>query len=371
MNEEQLYESMNGIDEQTLETSEKAKSSNRWKKFTALAACLCLVVTAVIWAVSPRDGKFYYNDAVDIRGEELPCYTEDYLGRFYTKKPLTEEEINALLPEQRTDWMNFTDSWAEFNEKGEILSASLRNYDPEGAYSVSTNFFSRIPEDNLRATDGKAKCSRYQGVEFYIYQWKWKYSSKDTTWLTALTHIRGVWIELEISAPDKNLHEAKARFKELLKCFVDYGRNKPNLEQLSLGYVPEFIDEKLTYEQAMQERDFGKYIPETVPEEFSLERCDRKKNSRRDVLDITWTKVSQASYAYISWTVSYYDPEDSYPSLINADKINPGEDIFQKWDNSKETWAYVRFGDVVIHIVAEEKYHQMFIEELIKIRDRL
>ncbi len=369
MNEEQLYESMNGIDEETLETSETAKPSNRWKKIAVLAACFCLVVTAVIWTMLRGDGDFYYNDAVvESSGVDMMLPGE-YFDKIYTKKPLTETEMNALLPNKRTEWMEFTDSWAtfNFNEKGEILEANLHNYDPEVANSVYVTF-SHWMQDNLRATDGKAEPSRYRGVEFYIYQRKSEYRHQEVMILTAVTHIRGVWIELEVNVPDENLDEAKVHFEEMLKCFAHYGWNKPNLKKLSFGYVPEYIDEKLTYEQATQDRDFGKYIPKTIPEGFVLQRCDREKNSRQNVLNIDWKN----NFTQIDWSVSYYDPEHSYSdNIIDADKLRPDALAFQKDKYSNDYWIYVRFDDVVVYVNADGAYKHILARELIKIRDSL
>ena len=366
MNEEQLYESVNGIDEETLEKSEKAKPSNRWKMIVVLAACFCLVITAVIWTVSWGDGNFYFNDAVEITSG-LHILDLDAGIRDYVKEPLTEKEINALLPNKRSDWMQFSDTSAVFDEKGRIQSASLRNGDPESANAVYVSFFRRMTGDGLYAADGKAEPSRYRGVEYYVYQWKSKNGSQDITMLTAVTHIRGVWLRLQAYVPDESLDEAKVHFEQMLKCFGHYGWTKPNIEKLSLGYVPEYIDEELTYEQATQERDFGKYIPETIPEGFSFYSCERKKNSKQNVLNIHWRKDNEST----RWEVKYYDPEYGYSYLENADTLELGDVILRSGKYGSWSSAWVRFDDVVIYVYTEGHNNHLLVEELIKIRDRL
>lgn len=174
MNRKDLYNSFNEVDDDILERSEavaKRKSSSNWRKWGALAACLCLVFAIVIpimfhqppeppsEVVSPGDGppSFIVN-GVTFCVSPYPDVYETLPAGFDLTGEATIGGMNACPYYTNPDIPEWVYVYHEVTTDGTVdESGTLNRTDPHGAY---------VRYVDIRLRGKRLIC--YQG-EYYIF----------------------------------------------------------------------------------------------------------------------------------------------------------------------------------------------------------
>lgn len=334
---ELLFEQMQGIDDAVLERSETAPAKGRslWIYTLASAACFCLIAAAIVAAphTTPLEPSPAVSDppAQTTPAEQTPLPTPEpapdwtihynlvepdtavdaarrYIPGYFTEQ-LTESDLNHLVAEQHSEWMDFSGT-AGFDGKGNLLDVFLIAVSSSGMstqITISCNASPLrcylLPEDPI--------VSRCGDVEYKVYQC----CRSEYILLEAEAQINGHGYQFSMNASEKNLSAAKEDFRAVLTCFAG---SDPDLFSITADSIPEWFDQKLTLAQAQEDGTFGAYMLSSVPTGFTAESICRYKDQNSDYLSGLWCK----GYDDLRWKVSYYSEADAAHLTSVADTQN-------------------------------------------------
>lgn len=298
MNKEQLFAAMDGIDETLIQRSEdaKPKKSALWK-WCALAACFGIVLFAGIFffgrteepdSTQPEEVVYFdrrwepvWNDLGELEEGPIPYYGGPE-GSYWEE--LTPEQMRAVLPEKRDAWETEDGGGARFLATGEAYIVSMHLTTQAGDIYVG---FGERAGDRAPASELKdAVKSQCGDVEYTIY----RYIKKGITKLEAQTRINDVPILFSMY-PD-NMETEMAAFEAVLECFSWYGEGCPALDRIRPSRIPEYRHEKMSYEDALEDPDFGSWILKDLPKDFSPVDIYRDIDYYRDELSCSFRDES-------------------------------------------------------------------------------
>lgn len=338
MNKETLFASMDGIDDELLERSEKAvkRSGRIWKTAAAVAACLCVLVAA--WAVFP--GLLAPNVPVpdETGGQEtLPPpangnWTVNYIQRdpgdvqtqisgegTWYQEYLTPEELESVLPENRPAWLL---GWgnALFNEDLTPGKVILHLETPVQNASVQVVVSRKALQECVIYPGELSVCN---GVEYFVCQ----YADKNgRVTLRAMGWVKAYWIQFTMTLWSQDLEEGKAAFKDVLESFTYYGESL-DWTGITYEYPEDTVQKEIDWEQAKQDAVFGAIIPKEAPEGATFTGGNRYKDANSDKISLTW-KTDRRT---LRWEVTRYDPR------IHKDALASTEDF---WRYERETCIF-------------------------------
>lgn len=236
----------------------------------------------------------YYNEATDYLDS-----ARVYIPGYFTKE-LSEEDISAIEPDMRLDWMQYSGQ-AGFDGDGKLVDVCLM---------VTTT----IPEEDIAITiseDGFGRCyvldedavvSLCNEVEYTVSQW----DIGEKMVLAADAVINNYSYAFTMTTPHKDIDHAKEDFTRVLECFAHYADGKPNLSAITAEVIPEWFDKQLKFQEALEDEDYGAYMLPAIPVGFTTESIRRYKDSNADYLSGLWTK----GYDELSWTVYAFSESD-------------------------------------------------------------
>jgi len=351
MTREDLFESMNFIEDEFLEKSEQ-KAFN-WKRFAFAAACICLITAAVIVVPKfmgegeippivnidnqpPISNDYQPNTPIvpdnpvepDIPIEpgvpvtpnipdepEIPQYKFDAVyndvdsvvsaSRInipgYFIEELNEQELKALELIVKEDWINLS-GYAGFDQDGNLLEIRMSTPTRVSGVEIAVGISEVWPVyDYIYSTE--AQVSTIENVKVSMYRW---FHSEDLIHLDASAVIDGANVNFHVEATSENEAEVKKDLETLVYLFA-YWFNSESLDEIKAEYIPEYRNEKRTLSEAYNDVDFGAFMPKGLPDGFVEESVTRYKNFQLNYLSGLWTK----GYSQISWQVSYLSEEDS------------------------------------------------------------
>lgn len=324
MNRKDLYIGFNNVDDDILERSESVTWKNKkpvWQRLVPIAACFCLVI-AIVLAISgllpgsvpavpnvsdptvqtePRlsegtdqsEGPWNPWEAHFNKAETILDAARVYIPGYFTEE-LNVAEITVIEPGMRHEWMQYS-GYAGFDGNGNLININL---------AVTTT----IPENNISVIisqngaacdyvlDDEPVISVCGDVAYKVYQW---HSADDAVTLVADAAINGYTFAFKLKTFTQNLEQAKEDFTRVLECFAYYADGKPDLSAVTAESIPEWFDDELTHEGALEDQDYGAYMLQILPEGFTAESIRRYKNQTSDYLSGLWT----SGYDEIRWKV--------------------------------------------------------------------
>ncbi len=352
MTKEQLFESLNLIDNDILERSEKThaahKAGRNILKFCAVAACFGLIITSAFaidrivndTSTSPIPTK---NNPLapaqnNIRIPTIPyntaatqpfdvCYTyyadvssiisADRLSiPGYFTEELNETELIEVLPDGFVNTEDYS-GYASFDHTGTLIA-------------VHINVKTRLPKSDILvtiSTSDSTDCYVLNGspiksfcgtVEFYRYIYR---TDTDITFF-ADTHRDGVYYHFEMhTTPDNfDFDAAHQEFTSVLTRFTNNGKDVkvPDFSLITPDVIPEYRNDILTLSEAISDPDFGAYMLANVPAGYQNESIRRYTDQNQNYLSGLWTH----GYDSLSWRVYYLGGNDSARITNAADTIN-------------------------------------------------
>lgn len=340
MSEEKLLDAFGQIEEEFIEEAEPKKKKtgiekkeySKWITWIASAACVVLIVgigAPLAWNIfigSATKGvekaeneagtpeAIQEDDLSGITGEHEALAGEatdgseklwmahfnevtdvldsarKYIPGYFTEE-LSVEEIAAIEPEKRQEWMRYS-GCAGFDGEGNLIDVSLM---------VTTT----IPENPITvyiSENGTGRCyvlprdavvSVCKDVEYKVSQW----DNEESTVLVADTEMNGYSYSFTLTSSHRDLNQAKEDFTRTLECFAYYADGKPDLSAITTDVIPEWFDKDLTYREALEDSDYGAYMIPAIPEGFTTESIRRYKDQDFDYLSGLWTK----GYDELNW----------------------------------------------------------------------
>lgn len=318
MRKEDLFAAIGGADEELLQRSQQAKKRSSLWKWGALAACLCLAAGVIFYFIRPEtpSGQQLEHDPIastqqtettDLPDEELQ-WMLNFIQResgvssqiagypVFCQRDLTTQEVERLLPDARPTWMMGT-GYASFGQEQEL---SYIHIDLEVPLDDETLNLTISKEYRMDCVVHDSELSVCNGVEFAVYEHP---ESNDYVALEAVAQIDGYWFYFSIRVWPEDVEQFKPDFKDMLESFTAYAHGeKLGWEDITAeGVIPD-QDRKLTWEEAVQDPDFGSYARLTAPEGAQT-GATRYIGFRADYLELYWKQEESE----LTWKVSYYD----------------------------------------------------------------
>lgn len=326
MNKEQLFESMQGIDDAILTRSERPvqkKPHPAWVRWVAAAACLCLVLVgaaAIPGALrQPERIAPGSETAPDGQGSDVsePVYDvpsaapEIYYNQVNTAstqdaaalfgEALTEEELKLAAPAVTLDWMDISGT-AQYYGWGELacVALSIKNAAWDGTISVTLRDAAAPVYSDVILEPQTTTPTQLGEFEFTAYQ----YTDSNGALIWAEFERGDVAYTVSANVDLADMEQAKSDLSDVLACYAET-ETIPNLDGFQQKGDYEWLNETLSLADARDDQSFGAYLPTTPPGGFSDEVIRRYQGPDNDYLSGLWRK----GYDSLSWTVSYLDDQ--------------------------------------------------------------
>lgn len=343
MSKDRVVDSLGRIDDdmiQGVEALRQKKKRPAWVKWGAMAACFCLLIVAVtvVPGLFPESTPNLPDNNDNPLHSEGNNHTEGpwsawkspvtynsvsamsdsakiYIPGYFTEE-LSKEDIAAIEPGMQYDFMNY-EGFAEFSGEGELVDVvlTITTTLPENPVSVaiSQNGFSR---DYIVDGEAAVSISNWNhDVVFTAYQWE---NNDGEITLAAEAVINEYYFSFEMTSSQKNIEKAKEAFAQVIECFACYSDDTPNLSVIVPDRIPEWIDETLTYEDALNDPDYGAYLLRAIPSGYNAESIRRYKDQNSDYLSGLWT----SGYDELQWRVYKLSKDDENRLTSVTEKKN-------------------------------------------------
>ncbi len=389
MTREQLFDSLQYLDDELIAVSEEPKGQARvWRRWGSLAACLILLAGAVTFAVrDPRGGTC----TMPASGEqEAAAQTERPIqpggvpgpateaeapapaslawidvdsaaaekgdwalkqGVFMVGEKLTAAQCAECMPEILLEWMANAEGFATYllgDGSGGLVNVELRVTNPEWGGTTTIRIRDRdawqVPVCGVGLQEN-ARAATLNGLEYRAYRYAYFYGEGDPK-----ENPPAPWVELSVEFEKENLEytmvssvpaaEAERAAADLRDLLLAYAGTHavPDLNSYRCGaYVHR--DERLSFSDARRDPDYGAYLPQAEPEEMEESEMRRYQlgavgeTLTDDWLLAQWYKMDERRS--LIWRVSPAT-EDAMQRLTTPDE---GE----KYDFSRypaENWYY-------------------------------
>ncbi|MBR6812887.1 MAG: hypothetical protein IKM51_05890, partial [Oscillospiraceae bacterium] len=152
-------------------------------------------------------------------------------------------------------------------------------------------------------------------TEFKLYEWE---NGLDNVTLTADAVINDLSFAFTMQAKAANAEAAKEQFVSTLQLFSNYEGSKPDLSLIKARSIPQWFDKEISYDEALEDADFGKYMLPVLPEGFAEESLCVYKDQNNDYLSGLWVR----GYDELRWKVYTFGEEDELRVTDSAQKEN-------------------------------------------------
>ena len=344
MSKDRVVDSLGRIDDdmiQGVETLRQKKKRPAWTRWSAMAACFCLLVVAMVavpnlfpgTTPTPPDNNDFPiqtnpNQSEGSEHTEGPWNpwqvnfntvtgmldaARRYIPGYFTEE-LSADEIEALEPGMRIEYMQYS-GFAGFDGDGNLIDVYLNV-----TTSIPGNDVSILISENGIARDYvmdmvEPVISMCEKVEYKVYQWD---NGNGQVTLAADTKINGYSYAFTLQTSTQDVKQAKEDFTRVLECFAYYADGKPDLSAVVADEIPEWIDKSLSHQEALDEHDFGAFMLREVPNGFVAESIRRYKDQTADYLSGLWT----SGYDELHWRVYTISESDENRLTSVAEKEN-------------------------------------------------
>ncbi len=356
MTKEQLFESLNSIDDDIILRSEKTSAKEHrtghiFIKALALAACFAVFIgicistyfignmlradnnptmpsgftpTICLPSDTPKVGippattdnttpiwNTHYAKVTSISAS----LKADMAG--YFTEELSIDELNSVLPDMIATSTDNYSGYAGFDHTGRLLNVYLNVKTGLSDSDVNVQISNTGFQDYFcYELDGSKVRSLCGSAEFYLYI----YESTDSVSLYGEAERDGVYYHFVMHTTPDSLDRAKHEFSVVLNEFSNSGTGLkvPDLSLITPNEIPEYRNDTLSLKDAATDPDFGEYLLTDVPNGWQTESVRRYIDQNNNYLSGLWTH----GYNYLSWRVSYLSNADSSRITDAADTIN-------------------------------------------------
>jgi len=356
MKKEEFAEILSDIDENYIHEAGTMKRSEKpgWRKWSAMAACLCLIVASTF--VIPRitapsgtgvpvpnpDGTIQREDEPDVypnhpilrpgdegyidpgvepdenprapwtihfnKADAILSAQRPYIKGVFTE-PLNDMQLDALIPGGDLTCSGY----ARFDNYGNLLDVVMQAATtlPESPVTISLADYS-FGFDYVLPEEVASVCN---GVEYIVCQ----YEAGDTVTLFARTMISGVYFQFAMDVSRSDLEQAKEDFQHVLECFAYYEEGGPDLSVIVPKEIPELMEQMFnTLSEARAEPDFGRYMPCELPAGFGDATIYRFRFQDSNFLSALWSRGLDDLF----WVVEPYTQEAAHRITSVNEKEN-------------------------------------------------
>lgn len=326
MHKEQLFAAMDGIDETLIQRSEEAKpmKSALWKWCT-LAACFCIVLFAGIFffgrteepdSTQPEKVEYYDRQWVAVYNEKMESpFTSCHASPpGYYREDLSEDQWEEILPGKRGSWQ-VKSANAGFLVNGEADRVSLILVtNMEGVSDVHLSIGNvGYPFYMGGKTFEKSKCG---DQEFMLVRDELPSTAAWKIKLEGYTRIEDVGLHFSMNCNDEE--HGKAVFQAVMECFTWYD-GEPEMDAVEPSRIPEYRHEKMSYEDALEDPDFGKWFLADVPDGLECSEILRRRDYYSDYLSGNWYDSENGS---IRWEAGILEENDKVRITSVSDTQN-------------------------------------------------
>lgn len=267
MDKEQLFAAMEGIDETQIEQSKGTmlKKKTLWKR-AALAACVGIVLCAAYFIFGFGKVEYYDRQWTAVYNEKMesPFTACISFPPGYYREDLSEDQWEEILPGKRGSWQ-VESANAGFLVNGEADKVSLILVtNMEGVSNVHLSIGNvGNPFYMGSKTFEKSKCG---DQEFALVRDELPSSAAWKIKLEGYTRIEDVGLHFSMSCNDEEY--GKAVLQAVMECFTWYD-GEPEMDAVEPSRIPEYRHDKMSYEDALEDPDFGRWILKDLPKDFS------------------------------------------------------------------------------------------------------
>lgn len=321
MKSEDLFKAIGTCDSEFFEHSEIEVKPNRKStliRCLGLAACLCIIMTAVFLKphINPapqspgnddtsRRWIITYNKATDMRDTSN---TKHDFCRF--GEELDENELLAVGPGTDFEWMDYT-GYKTFYGSGDLINVIINITNTEwGGTTTVTMQKGKVVTDYL--LPDTPIVSDFNGTKVTAYE----YDAEDHVMLELTFEINGIGFLLSTDVQPGNIEKAKSDIYDILECYIV--NKNIDISSIKVSNIPEWTSKELTFSEALQDETFGKYMPSGVPNGFTPENIQRYKDQKSDFLIGIWTQ----GYNDLRWKISYLGDDGRNKITSVNDKRN-------------------------------------------------
>jgi len=325
MTSEQLFDSLQYLDDDLIEVGETHTKKRRfWLKWGCTAACLVLLAGAALYASHGRTKPAGYIEQPVSGGSEVNFQTERPIqpvgvpgtnaamepapgmadpvpeilawndveespaqadwaleqGVIMVGEKLTKEQLAACMPEILLPWMENADGFATYllhDGSGGLANVELQVTNPDWGGVSTVRIRDRdawqMPEC-IVGMDEEEKVSAWNGLEYRAYRHRYDYGEGDPkenppeSWVELTVKFGKEDLEYTIlsSVPCTEEQSAALDLRDLLLAYSGT-HYVPDLSGFKCGEY-RFRDEELTYAGALDDPDYGAYLPKTAPQGF-------------------------------------------------------------------------------------------------------
>ena len=309
MIKEDFAEILGDINEGYIKEAETVPKKQVWVRWGAVAACFCII--AAIAAIggdliqktpTPPDvhpntnvsGDTWDQWQINFNTASLAVdKARRYIPGYFTER-LDEKELDAIAPNMRAEFMRYS-GYAGFDGEGHLVDVFLAvtTSIPENKVYVSIS-----KDDAARdyILTGEPEVSVCGEVEYKVYLWD---LTDGRIVLAADAVIGGYTYYFTVNTSKQDLEQAKYDFKRVLECFAGYDDGEPDIASIAAENIPEWFDNSVSYEEALNDALYGAYMPKSVPDGYSEESVRRCKDQNNDFLSGLWTR----GYDELYWKV--------------------------------------------------------------------
>lgn len=219
----------------------------------------------------------------------------------YFAQELSEDDVAALFgdawPQLSKDYR--VSAEAGFSGEGELQQVDVTCEGRDTGRIVSIVMApGAVPMDVMLPKD--AESTDVNGKAVMAGFWENPSDERPTLhFATFMLAETGYYIEV---AGDGTVQDEIASFVAMI---IESGA--ADLNKVTPDYIPEWREDDVTLAEALNDPDFGDYVPHGAPDGFSFESGRRVLNQRQDYLRVTWS----SGMKYVTWTVRRMEQRDN------------------------------------------------------------
>ena len=342
----ELLDRMELIDPQYVEAADTVPARKGFPMgWIATAACFCLLLAGVWMGMGPVSVPVPTEptdhtlpsfvtvpisiiepiETIDCQPQWLPhynSYDENTIvadGKLhipcYFAEELTPAELNSILPQNLPDNMEVVgyagfSGAAGLDAEAELWMVGL-SFIPEQTEAELSLQIWKYDYPSCFDLGREPVVSRWQGTDYLLYAYQ---TADGLTHLSAEAEREGWFWYYHLSIPT----EETAQGKELLEAVIRSFETVPDLSAIQADVIPEYRDEHISHEEAMNDPDYGNWFLKQIPEGFVTESLRRYKDYQTDMLYGLWCRGMDELY----WRVAPMTDTDRVRVTSVADKEN-------------------------------------------------
>ena len=343
----ELLDRMDLIDPEFVESAdaEPGKCRHIPARWIATAACFCLIMAGVCLGIRPVsvDDPTEPTEQIQPSAVTVPIIIDDpvetiqtqplwvpyynscdentvvadrkYYIPCYFGEQLTAEELESILPKNlpvnlRVEGYAGFSGAAGLDIEAELLMVDLY-FVPELTDAELSLQIWKYNYPSCIILEREPIVSSWQGTDYTLYAYP---AVNGLTYLTAEAEREGWFWYYNLSIPT----ELTEQGKDLLESVICSFEAVPDFSVIQVDEIPEYRDEQMNYEDALNDPDFGSYFLTQIPKGFQPESIRRYKDYASDYLYGLWCR----GYEELCWRVSRITEADWNRISAVADKEN-------------------------------------------------